>query len=119
MTPFAAPFKNKATFVACVTFVALFAVLPTEAGDVKAGRAKVEVCAVCHGMDGLSKIAEAPNLAGQNEQYLIAQLGAFQTGVRSNEMMSIVIKNLSPADIENVAAYYAAIPISVGNPPGQ
>jgi mono/diheme cytochrome c family protein len=45
-------------------------------GDAKAGRAKAEsVCAVCHGADGLAKIPEAPNLAGQNENYLIAQRG--------------------------------------------
>jgi cytochrome c553 len=40
----------------------------TEADDAKAGRAKVEdVCAACHGADGLSKVPEAPSLAGQNE----------------------------------------------------
>jgi len=89
------------------------------AGDVKAGRAKAEVCVVCHGLDGVSKIPEAPNLAGQNERYLIAQLDAFQSGARNNEMMSIVIKDLSAEDIENLAAYYAAIPVTVGKPPGQ
>ena len=89
-------------------------------GDAKAGRAKAEsVCAVCHGVDGLAKIPEAPNLAGQNETYLIAQLQAFRSGERKNEMMSIVIQNLSDADIENLAAYYSAIEISVGKTPAQ
>jgi cytochrome c553 len=27
---------------------------------------------ICHGVDGLAKVREAPNLAGQNEGYLIA-----------------------------------------------
>jgi cytochrome c553 len=90
-----------------------------EAGDAKAGRQKAEVCAVCHGLDGLAKMAEAPNLAGQNEAYLIAQLTAFKAGERKNEMMSIVIQNLSPTDIEDLAAYYSAIEISVGKIPGQ
>jgi cytochrome c553 len=89
-------------------------------GDVKAGRAKAEsVCAVCHGDDGLAKIPEAPNLAGQNENYLVEQLTAFKSGERKNEMMSIVIKTLSDADIENLAAYYSAIEISVGKTPAQ
>ena len=88
--------------------------------DVKAGRAKAEsVCAVCHGVDGLSKIAEAPNIAGQNENYLIEQLTAFKSGERKNEMMSIVSQNLSDADIENLAAYYSGIEISVGKTPAQ
>jgi len=90
-----------------------------EAGDVKAGRVKADKCAICHGLDGVAKISEAPNLAGQNERYLIAQLSAFQKGDRTNEMMSIVIKDLSPTDIEDLAAYYSAIPVSVGNPPTQ
>ena len=34
-------------------------------GDVKAGRETAHKCEACHGLDGLSKIAEAPNLAGQ------------------------------------------------------
>jgi cytochrome c553 len=39
-------------------------------GDAKAGHAKAEsVCAICHGLDGLAKIPEAPNLAGQSEGY--------------------------------------------------
>jgi cytochrome c553 len=89
-----------------------------EAGDAKAGRAKVEdVCAVCHGVDGLSKVPEAPSLAGQNETYMIEQLGLFKTGSRSNDMMTGVAKDLSDSDIQNVAAYYAAIPITVGRPP--
>jgi cytochrome c553 len=89
-----------------------------QAGDIKAGREKAQLCAVCHGLDGLAKIAEAPNLAGQNEQYLIAQLSAFKSGSRQNELMSIVIQQLSPEDIENLAAYYSAIGISVGKIPG-
>ncbi len=88
-------------------------------GSVKAGRQKAERCAVCHGLDGLSKVAEAPNLAGQNERYLVEQLGAFRDGARQNEMMSIVIKDLSPTDIEDLAAYYAAIEIKIGKIPGE
>jgi cytochrome c553 len=91
-----------------------------KAGDVKAGRQKAEeVCAVCHGVDGLAKIAEAPNLAGQTEGYLVEQITAFKTGDRKNEMMSVVVQNLSPTDIEDLAAYYSAIEISVGKLPAQ
>jgi cytochrome c553 len=88
------------------------------AGDVKVGRAIADQkCMVCHGIDGIAKIAEAPNLAGQNERYLTEQLGAFKAGVRRNEMMSIVIQPLSDDDIANLAAYYSAIEISVGKLP--
>jgi cytochrome c553 len=89
------------------------------AGDAKAGRAIVEEkCMVCHGLDGVAKIAEAPNLAGQNEAYLNAQLNGFKSGARQNEMMSIVAKGLSDNDIANLAAYYSSVQITVGKIPG-
>ena len=88
-----------------------------EAGDAKAGRAKAEaVCGVCHGVDGLAKIPEAPNLAGQSETYLTEQITAFKSGERKNEMMSVVVQDLSDTDIENLAAYYSGIEISVKAP---
>jgi cytochrome c553 len=89
------------------------------AGDVKAGRQMAQKCEVCHGLDGISKVVEAPNLAGQNEQYLAEQLTAFKAGKRENEMMSIVAPMLSSDDIQNLAAYYSAIEIKVGRIPGQ
>jgi cytochrome c553 len=92
----------------------------SEAGGAKAGRQKAEeVCAVSHGLDGLAKIAEAPNLAGHNDGYLVEQITAFKTGERKNEMMSVVVRNLSPTDIEDLAAYYSAIRNSVGKLPTQ
>jgi cytochrome c553 len=41
----------------------------------------------------------------------------FKTGARTNDMMTSIVKDLSDSDIANVAAYYAAIPITVGKPP--
>jgi len=83
------------------------------AGDVKAGRAKALMCQACHGLDGLSKVPDAPNIAGQTEPYIVAQLQAYKAGVRKNEAMSVVAPSLSDADIEDLAAYFSAIEISV------
>ena len=89
------------------------------AGDIKAGRAKAMMCQGCHGLDGLSKTPDAPNIAGQLEPYLVTQLQAFKSGLRKNDAMSVVAPSLSDKDIENLAAYFAAIEISVGKLPGQ
>jgi cytochrome c553 len=89
------------------------------AGDVKAGRAKALMCQACHGLDGLSKAPDAPNIAGQTEPYLVAQLQAYKSGARKNDAMSVVAPSLSVADIEDLAAYFAAIEISVVKIPGQ
>ena len=52
-----------------------------------------------------------------NSNFVRNQLGLFKTGGRSNDMMTGIAKDLSASDIANVAAYYAAIPITVGKPP--
>jgi cytochrome c553 len=88
------------------------------AGDVKAGRAKALMCQACHGLDGLSKVPDAPNIAGQPEPYLVAQMQAFKSGARKNDAMSVVAPSLSDADIEDLSAYFSAIEISVGKLPG-
>ena len=87
------------------------------AGDVTAGAGLAEKCQTCHGLDGISKIVEAPNIAGQNEQYLIKQLSAFKSGERHNEMMSLVAPALSDKDIEDLASYYSSIEIKVVSVP--
>jgi len=89
------------------------------AGDVKAGRAKALMCQACHGLDGLSKTPDAPNIAGQTEPYIVAQLQAYKSGARKNDAMSVVAPSLSDADIEDLAAYFSAIEISVVKIPGQ
>jgi len=87
------------------------------AGDAKAGRKAATACQTCHGMDGLSKLPEAPNLAGQVEPYLVKALTEYRDGTRNNPIMSVVAKGLSDAEIANLAAYYAGIQIEV-LPPG-
>jgi cytochrome c553 len=88
------------------------------AGDVKAGRTKALMCQACHGLDGLSKVPDAPNIAGQTEPYIAAQLQAYKAGVRKNDAMSVVAPTLSDKDIDDLAAYFSAIEISVGKLPG-
>ena len=78
------------------------------AGTATAGKARAVLCAACHGLDGRSQMPEAPNLAGQVEGYLAAQLHAFKSGERHNEQMSVIVKALSPQDIDDLAAYYAS-----------
>jgi cytochrome c553 len=89
------------------------------AGDVKAGRAKALMCQACHGLDGLSKVPDAPNIAGQPEPYIVAQLQAYKSGARKNDAMSVVAPSLSDTDIEDLAAYFSAIEINVVKIPDQ
>jgi cytochrome c553 len=116
--PRAARTRTIAAVLAAAVLLAA-ASAPSTAGDIKAGRGKAQLCQACHGVDGLSKVPDAPNIAGQVEGYLVTQLRAFKSGTRRNEAMTVVVSTLSEQDIENVAAYFAAIEIRIGKLPGE
>ncbi|MGW8310559.1 MAG: c-type cytochrome [Thiogranum sp.] len=85
------------------------ATVSSAAGDAAAGKAKAAVCAGCHGANGISMAPIYPNLAGQKEAYLVAQLKAFRDGSRANAIMAPMAKPLSDADIDNLAAYFSSL----------
>lgn len=88
------------------------------AADLEAGKAKVnEVCAACHGANGVSVSDTIPNLAGQRAAYLESQLRAFKDGSRKPQnpanpaaIMNAMASQLSPAQMADVAAYFASLP---------
>ena len=73
-------------------------------------------CQTCHGLDGLSKLPEAPSLAGQPEPYLVKSLDDYRKGIRKNDMMTIVAQPLTDQDVADLAAFYAAIEVTVQVP---
>ena len=101
-------------------FVAVAAVLTLTsqaAADSALGKAKVQaVCAVCHGVDGIGKNPDVPNLAGESQQYIQKQLKAFRSGGRQHDQMSIIAKDLSDNDIANVADWFASLKFTVKLP---
>lgn len=106
-----------------IAMSAILALAPAaQAADIEAGKAKVAVvCAACHGANGVSVSDTIPNLAGQRPAYLENQLRAFKDGTRKPQsqahpaaIMNAMAAQLSAADIENVAAYFAAQPGAMG-----
>ena len=82
---------------------------PVLAGDAEAGKTMAAACIGCHGEAGVSSNPLWPNLAGQQQGYLVKQLRAFRDGTRSDPMMSPLAMPLTDADIENLAAYYNSL----------
>jgi cytochrome c553 len=79
------------------------------AGDAAKGQAIVDkVCGACHGVDGNSTSPAYPNLSGQLPEYIHKQLTEFKSGARKNAIMAPNVTNLSDADMQNLAAYFAA-----------
>jgi cytochrome c553 len=87
-----------------------------QARDVQAGRTKAAACAVCHGPLGLSTLPNAPHLAGQPEIYLAEQLRNYRNGRRSHEVMSVIARGLADGDIDDLAAWFAALRVEVREP---
>ena len=108
-----APLKAGAAALA----VSLACASAVHARDPVAGRAKAAACAVCHGPLGLSVAPDAPHLAGQPALYLSSQLRAYRSGARKHEVMAVMARPLSDGDIEDLAAWFASLQISVQAPP--
>lgn len=80
------------------------------AADIAAGKAKAtEICAACHGDNGISEMEKTPSLAGQPDLFLQWQLVFFRAGSRKNETMQPVAEALDNTDIRNLAAYYESL----------
>lgn len=94
---------------ALVCALSLFSAAPAIAGgDPAAGKEKSLVCSACHGQKGESVSPDFPILAGQHVDYLERALLDYKSGHRKNPIMGPQVENLSKADIEDLAAYFAS-----------
>jgi cytochrome subunit of sulfide dehydrogenase len=72
-------------------------------------RALAATCANCHGTQGQAVPgATVPGLAGLPASYIVEQMKAFKAGTRPATVMHQLAKGYSDAQIESIAAYYAA-----------
>ena len=66
-------------------------------------------CAACHGTQGRAVDgASVPGLAGQPALYMVEQMKAFKSGARQATVMHQIAKGYSDAQVEQLAAYFAA-----------
>jgi cytochrome c553 len=102
-------------FTACIALVLFSTGAVYAAGDADAGKAQAAPCGACHGQDGATGLDPSyPNLAGQNEKYLLRHLKMIQSGARNIPLMAGQLNGKSEADLANLAAYYASLPAKVG-----
>ena len=72
--------------------------------------ARLGLCAACHGENGVATAAGIPHLAAQDREYLAAALRQYRNGDRTATPMRTAAGALSDADIDALAAWYAAQP---------
>lgn len=86
----------------------------TAHADAAVGKSRAQMaCGVCHGQQGLSSLPNAPHLAGQPKIYLVEQLRNYRSGKRQHEVMSVIAKQLTDDDIQNVSDWYASLVLTV------
>lgn len=81
--------------------------LASAEGDAERGSTLTATCVACHGDDGNSLAGSFPNIAGQNEKYLLKQLRDMKSGARAQNLMVGIVDSLSDQDMQDLAAFYA------------
>jgi len=101
----------KTRSLACGTALVLAALLPARAQDAQAlqTRSLAATCGACHGTAGKAiDGSTVPGLAGMPTSHFIEQMKAFKSGARPATIMHQLAKGYSDAQIEAMAAYFAA-----------
>jgi len=71
---------------------------------------RVPACASCHGASGAGIPAQYPRLAGQHQDYTLAQLVGFSNRTRKNsETMDTIARRMSDDEMKAVADYVAGL----------
>jgi len=81
-------------------------------GDPKAGETKALPCMGCHAIPGYFNVYpnyRVPKLGGQHPEYIVAALKAYKAGQRKHNTMIAQANSLSEQDMQDIAAYFAAI----------
>jgi cytochrome c553 len=94
-----------------VSFAAVFALLPS-AAHAQSIEEKAQVCAACHGENGVPPPLQfpVPVIWGQNLGYLFFQLRDFKSGVRKNDQMTPIAETLEQSDLMPLAQYFSKKP---------
>ncbi len=94
----------------CIVSAAIVAAASGGAVSAATGIDHVAACQACHGSDGVSARNSTPSLAGQRKEYLAAQLRAFKSKDRKDDLMAAITAQLTLEDIEALATYWSGLP---------
>ena len=71
---------------------------------------KLQLCGVCHGEDGNSKMENIPSLAGQPEFFVLTQWFLMRENVRKVEAMAPLVKDLKDEELDALAKHFNKLP---------
>ena len=94
---------------AVASFAVVFAMLPSAVGAQSIAE-KAQVCAACHGENGIPQQKAIPVICAQQLGYLFIELRDFKIGARKNDLMSPIAQSLEQPDLLPLAQYFAQKP---------
>jgi cytochrome c553 len=71
---------------------------------------RAELCATCHGEDGVPKMPDVPIIWGQHAGYLYFQIRDFKLGTRKSEIMQPLVADFEKPEMLAIAEYFAKKP---------
>jgi cytochrome c553 len=71
---------------------------------------KAQLCAACHGANGIPQQITTPVIWGQQLGYLYVELRDYKSGARKNDQMSAVVAMLEHDDMLALAQYFSQRP---------
>lgn len=97
------------TTVPALLLAVLPLAVPAQPQDALYLRSLAATCANCHGTAGRAPEGSAvPGLAGMPRDHMVAQMQAFKSGSRPATIMHQLAKGYSDAQIDQLAAWFAA-----------
>jgi cytochrome c553 len=92
---------------ACLLSALGFAQAPSGKPDLaRAQQIVTQVCAACHGVEGISAAPTNPHLAAQHAEYTSKQLDNYRIGLRKNPVMMAMAANLTPEESRSIGVYF-------------
>ena len=88
---------------------ALLCAAPAALAQDNSARNLAAPCAICHGADGRAATNDVVPLAGLPREHIASQLRAFRDGQRPATVMHQIAKGYSDAQIDALAAWFAAL----------
>lgn len=68
---------------------------------------KAQLCAACHGENGIPQLKTAPVIWGQSQGYLYLNLRDFKSGARKDDIMSPLAQTMERDDMMALALYFS------------
>jgi cytochrome c553 len=100
--------RRRAARNAAVAFIAALAAmfLPTPS-SAETIEEKAQLCAACHGENGIPQQKSTPVIWGQHQGYLYLDLRDYKSGARKNDIMSPLAQTLERDDMMALALYFS------------